>query len=253
MYSAIIVEDEMHSRELLKNMLAELCKEISVIATASSVQEGVMAIKNYNPDLVFLDIEMQTGTGFDLLQQFPKAVFDVIFVTAYNHYAIKAIKFSAVDYLLKPVDAEELTEAVSKVIQKRKDNITPLALQALMNNLRRPSNTPQTITLATSDGLEFIPLPEIIHIEANGPYSIFFLKDERKIMVSKNLKEYELLLSEHNFLRIHNSHIININEVKRMIKTDGGYAIMSNGAQLIISPKRKDDFLKLIGENNLTR
>lgn len=252
MFSAIIIEDEMHSRELLKNMIAIYCKEIEIIAAASTVDEGVAAIKKYKPDIIFLDIEMQTGTGFDLLLQFPEAPFEVIFTTAYNHYAIKAIKFSAVDYLLKPIDPEELNDAVNKVLKKKKDNIGPSALQALINNLQKPLNSAQTITLATSEGLEFIPLTEIIHIEANGPYSIFYLKNDRKIMVSKNLKEYEILLSDYHFLRIHNSHIINIAEVKRMIKTDGGYAIMSNGAQLIISPKKKDDFLRMIGENNLS-
>jgi len=251
MYKVVIVEDEMHSRELLKNMLAMYCKEINNITTASSVEEGVQAIKAADPDFVFLDIEMQTGTGFDLLQQFPNPSFDVVFTTAYDHYAVKAIKFSAADYLLKPIDAEELKEAVNKVILKRKENVMPLALQALMNNLRKPSNAPQTITLATSEGLEFIPLTDIIYIEASGPYSTFYLKNDRKIIVSKNLKEYEKLLTDHNFLRIHNSHIINICEVKRMIKTDGGYAIMSNGAQLIISPKRKESFLQMMAENNL--
>lgn len=251
MYKVVIVEDEMHSRELLKNMLLMYCKEIGSIATASSVDEGVKAIKEHQPDFIFLDIEMQTGTGFDLLQQFPNPTFDVIFTTAYDHYAVKAIKFSAADYLLKPIDAEELKEAVNKVVLKRKENTMPLALQALMNNLRKPANAPQTITLATAEGLEFISLTDIIYIEANGPYSTFFLKHDRKIIVSKNLKEYEMLLSDHNFLRIHNSHIINISEVKRMIKTDGGYAIMSNGAQLIISPKRKENFLQMMAENNL--
>lgn len=251
MYNAVIVEDEMHSRELLRNMVAMFCTDIQVIATAASVNEGVTAIKTHKPDIVFLDIEMQTGTGFDLLQQFPQPEFDVIFTTAFNHYAVKAIKFSAVDYLLKPIDPEELRAAVDKVLVKRKDNVSKGTLEVLMNYLKKQVNTPQTITLATADGHEFIPLQDIIYIEANGPYSTFFIKSDRKIMVSKNLKEYETLLSDHNFLRIHNSHIINIGEVRRMIKTDGGYAVMSNGAQLIISPKRKEDFLRMIGENNL--
>lgn len=252
MYKAIIVEDEVHSRELLKNMVAMYCKDITVVATAAAVQEGVDVIKNHLPDLVFLDIEMQTGTGFDLLQQFPQAAFDVIFTTAYDHYAVKAIKFSAVDYLLKPIDADELKEAVEKVIQKKRNNLGPAALHSLLNNLRAPSGGMQTITLSTSEGLEFISLPDIVHIEANGPYSIFYLKQGKKIMVSKNLKEYEMLLSEYHFLRIHNSHIINIREVKKMLKTDGGYAIMSDGSQIIISPKKKDEFLKLMTGANLS-
>lgn len=251
MYKAIIVEDELHSRELLKNMVAMYCPEVTVAAAASSVEEGVAAINTCKPDLVFLDIEMQTGTGFDLLLQFPQPFFEVIFTTAYDHYAIKAIKFSAVDYLLKPIDSDELKEAVDKLIKKKNNNIAPLALLSLMESLRKPSHAPQTITLSTSDGLEFILLADVIYVEANGAYSIFFLKGDRKIMVSKNLKEYELLLSDHHFMRIHNSHIVNINEVRRILRTDGGYAIMSNGAQLIISPKKKDDFLKVLAEHNI--
>jgi two-component system LytT family response regulator len=252
MYTAIIAEDEMHSRELLKNMVAIYCKDITVVATAGSVEEGVLAIKEHKPDLVFLDIEMQTGTGFDLLQQFNNPAFDVIFTTAYDHYAVKAIKFSAVDYLLKPIDAEELKEATDKFILKRKSNLGSQALQSLLQNLSKPAQVPQSITLSTSDGLEFIALPDIVHIEANGPYSIFNLKHDKKIMVSKNLKEYEGLLCDFHFMRIHNSHIINLNEVKKMLKTDGGYAVMSNGAQLIISPKKKDEFLKQMAATNLS-
>lgn len=251
MYKAIIVEDELHSRELLKNMVAMYCPEVTVAAAASSVEEGVAAINTCKPDLVFLDIEMQTGTGFDLLLQFPQPFFEVIFTTAYDHYAVKAIKFSAVDYLLKPIDSDELKEAVDKLIKKKNNNIAPLALLSLMESLRKPAHAPQTITLSTSDGLEFILLADVIYVEANGAYSIFFLKGDRKIMVSKNLKEYELLLSDHHFMRIHNSHIVNINEVRRILRTDGGYAIMSNGAQLIISPKKKDDFLKVLAEHNI--
>lgn len=246
MYKAIIVEDELYSRELLNQMIAIHCTDVQVMALAASVEEGVAAIKKHQPDIIFLDVEMQTGTGFDLLQQFPEPSFDVIFTTAYDHYAIKAIKFSALDYLLKPIDADELQQAVKKIAEKKNADISASALKALMQNLRKPAGSSQTITLATSEGLEFIPLSEIIHIEANGPYSNFFLTGNRKIMVSRNLKEYENLLSEHQFLRIHNSHIINIKEVKRMIKTDGGYAVMSDGAQLIISPKKKEDFLRMM-------
>lgn len=252
MYTAVIVEDELFSRELLKKLIDTYCSaDIKVVGLASSVEEGIDAIEKYRPDIVFLDVELHTGTGFDILQHFPEPFFEVIFTTAYNHYAIKAIKFSAVDYLLKPIDANELQEAVKKLIEKRKSGIDTTALKSLITNLQKPADRAQTITLSTSDGLEFVPLNEIIHIEANGPYSTFFLDDDRKIMVSKNLKEYEMLLKDHQFLRIHNSHIVNIKAVRRMIKTDGGYAIMSNGAQLIISPKKKDEFLQMISAYNV--
>jgi two-component system, LytTR family, response regulator len=246
MYKAIIVEDELHSREFLKNIVTSYCSNLAIVALAGSVEEGVAAIKLHQPDIVFLDIEMQTGTGFDLLQQFPNPGFDVIFTTAYDHYAIRAIKFSAVDYLLKPIDIEELQQAVVKVIDKKKNSTGQQALQMLLKNLQSPQNSEQSITLSTSEGLEFIPLQQIIRIEASGPYSHFYLKDKKKIIVSRNLKEYETLLTDHGFFRVHNSHIINIIEVKRMIKTDGGYAVMSDDSNISISPKKKDEFFDMI-------
>ena len=248
MYKAIIVEDELHSREFLKNIAVSYCPELNIVALASGVEEGVAAIKLHQPDIVFLDIEMQTGTGFDLLQQFPRPTFDVIFTTAYDHYAIRAIKFSAVDYLLKPIDIEELQQSVAKVIEKRNNNTGQQALQMLLKNLQSPKTTDQSITLSTNEGLEFIPLHQIIRIEASGPYSHFYMKENKKIIVSRNLKEYENLLTDHGFFRVHNSHIINMKEVKRMIKTDGGYAIMSDDANISISPKKKEEFFEMIGQ-----
>ncbi len=248
MYQAIIVEDELHSREFLKNIVTTYCPELTIAALAGGVEEGVAAIKQHQPDIVFLDIEMQTGTGFDLLQQFPQPTFEVIFTTAYDHYAIKAIKFSAVDYLLKPIDIEELQQSVAKVIEKKKNNTGQQALQILLKNLQAPQTAEQSITLSTSDGLEFIPLHQIIRIEASGPYSHFYLKDKKKIIVSRNLKEYETLLTDHGFFRVHNSHIINMKEVKRMIKTDGGYAVMSDESNITISPKKKEEFFEMIGQ-----
>ncbi len=248
MHKTLIVEDELHSRELLKSMVDTYCKQLTVVATASSVEEGVAAIKKHQPEIVFMDIEMQTGTGFDVLQQTSDYNYHVIFTTAYDHYAIKAIKFSAVDYLLKPIDLEELQEAVQKAIEKITQQPDNNNLNLLLKNLRRPPGEDYSITLSTSDGLEFTPLTKIIRIEANGPYSIFHLKDGRKIMVSKNLKEYELLLDDHNFMRVHNSHIINLNEVKKMVKADGGYIILKDDTQIIISPKKKEEFMQRINE-----
>lgn len=245
-YHAIIVEDELHSREFLKNMLATYCPAITLVGMADGVESAVQLIQAHKPDIIFLDIEMQTGTGFDLLLQFPNPSFDVIFTTAYDNYAIKAIKFSAVDYLLKPIDIEELQEAVQKVIAKKIDNSGNVALQMLLSNLQAPQQVLQRITLSTSDGMEFVPLHDIIYLEASGPYSHFFLKGGRKITVSRHLKEYEQLLADHQFFRIHNSYLIHMREVKKMVKQDGGYAIMSNDAQISISPKKKDEFLQLM-------
>jgi two-component system LytT family response regulator len=248
MFKTIIVEDELHSRELLKSMVDTYCKQLNVVAVASSVEEGVEAIKTHDPAIVFMDIEMQTGTGFDVLQQTTNYNFHVIFTTAYDHYAIKAIKFSAVDYLLKPIDLEELQDAATKAVEKINKTPEHNNLNQLLKNLRRPPGEDYSITLSTSDGLEFTPLTKIIRIEANGPYSIFHLKDGRKIMVSKNLKEYEMLLEDHNFMRVHNSHIINLDEVRKMVKTDGGYVVLKDETQIIISPKKKDEFMQRINE-----
>jgi len=243
---AIIVEDELRSREFLNNLVKEYCPAVQVLATAATVDEAIQAINTHKPELVFLDIELHTGTGFDVLESVVDTNFHVIFTTAYDHYAVKAIKFSAVDYLLKPIDVDELQSAVQKVSNKLSGN-NKQALQVLLQNLRKPLGSDFSITLATSEGLEFVPLQQIIRLEASGPYTHFFLKEGKKIIVSKNLKEYELLLTEHHFFRVHNSHIINMKEVKRMIKTDGGYAIMNDESMISISPKKKDEFMQQMG------
>ncbi len=243
---AIIVEDELRSREFLNNLVKEYCPGVQVLAMAATVDEAIQAINTHKPELVFLDIELHTGTGFDVLESVEDTNFHVIFTTAYDHYAVKAIKFSAVDYLLKPIDVDELQSAVQKVSNKMSGN-DQQALQVLLQNLRKPLGSDFSITLATSEGLEFVPLQQIIRLEASGPYTHFFLKEGKKIMVSKNLKEYELLLTEHHFFRVHNSHIINMKEVKRMIKTDGGYAIMNDESMISISPKKKDEFMQQMG------
>lgn len=245
---AVIVEDEIRSREFLKKLVEEYCPAVYVAAMASSVKEAVEAVNNHKPDLLFLDIELHTGTGFDVLQAVSYNNFSVIFTTAYDHYAVKAIKFSAVDYLLKPIDVEELQAAVQKVSDKMESHTSQQTLQMLLKNLQKPADTDFSITLATSEGLEFVPLQQIIRLEASGPYTHFFIKGGRKIMVSKNLKEYELLLGDHHFFRVHNSHIINMKEVKRMIKTDGGYAVMNDDSMITISPKKREEFMQQIGQ-----
>lgn len=245
---AVIVEDEIRSREFLKNLVEEFCTGVQVAAMAASVEEAVEAVNNYKPDLLFLDIELHTGTGFDVLQGVSYRNFSVIFTTAYDHYAVKAIKFSAVDYLLKPIDVEELQAAVQKASEKIQNNTSQQTLQLLLKNLQKPADTDFSITLATSEGLEFVPLQQIIRLEASGPYTHFYMKGGKKMMVSKNLKEYEMLLGDHHFFRVHNSHIINMKEVKRLIKTDGGYAVMNDDSMITISPKKRDEFMQQMGQ-----
>lgn len=251
MQKAIVVEDEPRSRELLHDLLKAHCPEIEVVALAGAVEEALALIKQHKPQLLFLDIELQTGTGFEILQQLNNLSPAVIFTTAYDHYAIRAIKFSAADYLLKPIDVDELKEAVAKVLNKDKDAHQQL-VASLLHNLSQLQHRGQpTLTLSLANELEFVQLQDIVRIEAAGAYSTFYLTDGRRIMVSKNLKEYELLLADHQFMRIHNSHIINLNQIKRMLKTDGGYAVMSDDFPVMISPKKKEVFIRMMNNRNL--
>ena len=245
---AVIVEDETRSREFLKSMVDEYCPTVTVVAGAASVKEAIAVIDQHKPDLLFLDIELHAGTGFDVLQGVTHQQFGVIFTTAYDHYAVKAIKFSAVDYLLKPVDVDELKAAVQKVSERLRQQTGEQTIELLLRNLQKPSDKEFSITLATSDGLEFVPLQQIIRLEASGPYTHFYMKGGKKIIVSKNLKEYELLLADHQFFRVHNSHIINMKEVKRMVKTDGGYAVMNDDSMITISTKKRDEFMQQMAQ-----
>jgi len=247
-YKALIVEDEVRSRDFLRNLVEEFCPQLSVGGTASNVDEAVSLINAQSPDVVFMDIEMQTGTGFDVLQKVKDRDFHVIFTTAYDHYAIKAIKFSAVDYLLKPINLEELQLAVGKAVEGMEQEAENNKIELLIKNLRRPAGEDFSISLSTSDGVEFIQLSNILRLEANGPYTTFFMKDGSKIMVSKNLKEYEMLLTDHGFFRVHNSHMINLKQVRKMVKTDGGYAVMNDDSMIAISPKKKEEFVQLMSQ-----
>lgn len=250
MITAVIVEDERLSAELLNNMLKDHCTELTVVGIAHEVEDAIKLISDKKPELIFLDIEMQTGTGFDVLQRLTNRSFKVIFTTAYDHYALKAIKFSAVDYLLKPIDVLELKEAVSK-IHTHAESKSEAKLDLLMKNLLQTKQEDFSISLSTLEGIEFVPIKSIIHLEANGPYTHFYFKDRMKLMISKNLKEYEMMLSEHGFFRVHNSHLINLREVKKIIKSDGGFAVMSDDASVAISPKKKDELMLLLNQKVL--
>jgi two-component system LytT family response regulator len=239
----IIVDDEQDAVDFIYSIIGEYCSSLEVVDKAYNVIQGVAAIKEYKPDLVFLDVEMPNGTGFDLLAQFPEKDFDVIFITAFNHYAIKAIKFSAVDYILKPININEFIDAVNKVIKKRSERSTPgnENLRILMENLR--TALPSRMAIPTSDGMEYLNPKDIIRIEADRSYSWFFITGDRKILVSKHLKEFQELLSDRYFFRSHNSHLINLKYVKKYIRKEGGYIEMADGAMIPVSRNRKDLFL----------
>ncbi len=239
----VIVEDEKHSRETLKSLLEEFCKDVQVIASASSVAEAVKVLSVFSPDVVFLDIELQSGVGFDVLNQIKDPNFEVIFTTAFEKYAIKAIKFSSLDYLLKPIDLDELQQAVEKARNRMDTNVYRQQIDTLMHSLARESNKQEKICLATTAGMEFIAIEDIIICKADGSYTSFILKNKNSLLVSKHLKEYENLLSDQQFMRVHNSYLINLNEVKKYIKSDGGYIIMSNDMHVSLSPRKKEDLM----------
>lgn len=243
----IIVEDEFHSRETLKTFLTEYCPEVEILGTAASVEEAVGKISELRPNLVFMDIELQTGTGFDVIQQVKHLDFHLVFTTAFEHYAIKAIKFSSIDYLLKPIDLEELMEAVHKVKELVQSESRQHLLENLLNNFQTPNPENRKICLSTAEGIEFIPAHHISYCEANGSYTDFHLTDNRKLVVSKNLKEYENLLADMNFMRVHNSFLINLEEVKKFIRSEGGYIVMNNDKQVSISNSKREDFMKRMG------
>jgi len=239
----IIVDDEQDAVDFINSIIGEYCNSLEVVDKANNVIQGVAAIKDKDPDLVFLDVEMPNGSGFDLLAQFPEKNFDVVFITAFNHYAIKAIKFSAVDYILKPININEFIDAVNKVIRKRSERPTQgnENLKILMENLR--SSLPSRLAIPTSDGMEYLNPKDIIRIEADRSYSWFFMTGDRKILVSKHLKEFQELLGDRYFFRSHNSHLINLKHVKKYIRKEGGYIEMVNGAMIPVSRNRKDLFL----------
>ncbi|ELR71317.1 response regulator [Fulvivirga imtechensis AK7] len=240
----VIVEDEKHSRETLKNLLMEFCENIDIVGFGGTVSEAVETIRKSFPDLVFMDIELQTGTGFDVLKELENLNFEVIFTTAFEHYAIKAIKFSSIDYLLKPIDIEELQNAVEKARERKDIKERTQQLQLLMKNIGNIPSDKKKICLATSGGLEFINLQDIIFCEADGSYTNFYIAPDKRLTVSKNLKEYEYLLVDHNFMRVHNSYLINLFEVKRFVKSDGGYILMNNEKQVSISQNKREEFLE---------
>ncbi len=240
----VIIDDESDAVDFISSIVSEYCQDLEVIGKAGNVIQGINVIEENKPDLVFLDVEMPNGSGFDLLEHFPDKEFDVIFITAFNHYAIKAIKFSAVDYILKPININEFVEAVSRVIKKRalKQNHGNENFRILMENLRTAS--PSRLAIPTSDGMEYLNPKDIIRIEADRSYSWFYLTGDRKILVSKHLKEFQELLSDRYFFRSHNSHLINMKFVRKFIRREGGYIEMTDGSLVPVSRNKKDIFIE---------
>jgi two-component system LytT family response regulator len=244
MITSLIVDDDSKNRKVLRSLLQEFCPQVVIVGEASDIQEAIRLVHLYKPQLVFLDIEMPYGNGFDMLDQLMPVDFEVVFTTAYDHYAIKAFKYCALDYLLKPVKIEELQEAVKKVEGNRLSKDTNSKLELFLNQLKLQHAGLQKVAIASTDGLTFVDVNNIIRCESDGNYTHIHLLQKQKITSSKKIKEFEELLPVTIFCRIHNSHLINLNYIKKYFKGRGGYVLMEDGSHIEVAARRKDEFLK---------
>ena len=245
MIKAILIDDEVHCLDTLSILLKEYCPDVQVIEQCHSGKEGLLFIKKTKPDLVFLDIEMPGMNGFEMLEQLTDITFTIIFTTSYDQYAIKAIRFSALDYLLKPIDPIELISAVKKVMEQRH---LPLAgqFQMLLNHIQHKDHQFNKIAVPTAEGFELISADQVIRCEADDNYTHLFLKNKTKITACRTLKEVEEQLHDFTFfVRVHHSHIVNLNEVTKYIRGEGGYLVMSDNSSVNVSRSRKEALLKL--------
>lgn len=246
MITAVIIDDEAKGRLALREKIAAYCPQVKIIAEAGNGQEALLLIQHHKPQLIFLDIEMPRMNGFEMLNELPEKDFHVIFTTAYDQYAIKAIKYSAFDYLLKPVDIDELKFAVDK-LEEKENGQTKKQVELLQQNIQHPKKQFHKLAIPTLEGLLFYEIKDIIHLEANSNYTNIYLTDKSKITASKTLKEFEELLPEDIFFRVHHSHLINLHYIKRYIKGDGGQIELQNGIFVDVARRKKDEFLKAIG------
>lgn len=246
--NTVIIDDEASVRNSIQALLTENFPDINILCTAGSVEEGFSAVTHHKPDLVFLDIEMPDGTGFDLLKRFSHIPFKVIFVTGHQEYALNAIKVSALDYILKPVDNDELLKAVKKAREIINQEEQQLKFQALNENLQS-KKVLKRIILHTSDHLQLVAVSDIIRAEADSNYTFFCLADGKRILVSRTIKEFENLLSGSGMIRVHQSHLVNINHIDRFFKKDGGYLLLKDGSKIPVSPTLKKQVLQALSEH----
>jgi two-component system, LytTR family, response regulator len=240
--STIIIDDEPKNIRLLQNMLDIHCPQIKVIITSTEAKNGMLLIDEMLPQLVFLDVEMPHMNGFDVLKKLEPINFEVIFVTAYSHYAIEAFEHHATGYITKPINSEKLIASVNTAVKRIEEkNINKNLFSLLEQNTRQ--SAPDKIPLSTSNGLVFVKIADILYCESSGNYTHFYLSDGKKIIVSRQLGEYEKLLPENNFIRIHDKYIINLVYIKEYIKGSGGEVVLENGKEIPVATRRKEDFL----------
>jgi two-component system LytT family response regulator len=248
MINAVIIDDEKDSIDTLKWKLENYCSEVTVVASFDSPAEGVSYLKKDPPDLLFLDIEMPMLTGFDVLEEIGRDIsFDIIFTTAYDNFGIQAVKFSALDYLLKPVQNKELKDAIEKHLKKTQHKIPAEQIDALLTNVQAEKKGKRgRVALASKESIEFVDPQDIVVCEANSNYTNVYLVEGRKRVISKTLKEFEDLLTPFDFFRPHNSHLVNLSRVREFIRGDGGYLVMENKMKIPVSKNRRERLLDLL-------
>lgn len=242
---AILVDDEPSSLQNLQQKLTEFCPDVEIVASSSKPEEAILLIRQHKPDVIFLDIEMPRMNGFRMLEELGELNFDIIFTTAYNHYAVDAIRISAFDYLTKPIAIKDLQQAVER-LSLQKQHQTKDKLNVLKQSLAPTRSQEEKIAIPTSEGLEFIPIKNILHIESSSNYSKIYLLEGKPLLVTKLLKDFEDMLVPYHFYRVHNSHLINLNYIKKYIRGEGGQVIMQNGDTIDVARRKKEEFVKLI-------
>lgn len=244
MLKAILVDDEQASRDTLQNYLVKYCENVQVIAQAESVSTALPLIHKHDPDIVFLDVEMPYGNAFDLLQQVGNITFETVFVTAFSHYALKALNLSASYYILKPIDIEELVLAVNRIAENRKNKKESLHNKIVLENINTVNKQLQKLVLPRLDGFEVVKINDIVRCQANDNFTEFFFLNGKKELVCRTLKFYEDTLSDYGFIRIHKSHLVNSQYIKRYVKGKNGTIVMSDGSELELSQQRREHFLE---------
>ncbi len=246
MIRSIIIDDEQHCVKALMSDLKQHCPSIEIADSCYSAKEGIMAIKKLGPDLIFLDVEMPWMNGFEMLEVLGDVSFSIIFTTAHDEFAAKAFRISAVDYLLKPIDANDLKSAVQKVEKKMEEGSSLQHITNLLRNIRQPS-TEHKIALPQREGYEFIDVSSIIYCQAEGAYTKVFIADKKTMLISRTLGDVEELLPPEMFQRIHHSTLINVNYISQFLRTDGGYVVLKNGEKLSVSKAKKELLMARLG------
>ena len=241
--SAVIVDDEQHCRDALSGILERKHKNIKLLGMATNVPDGVALLGKVKPKILFLDIEMGNQTGFDLLQTIGPDRPHVIFTTAHEGFAVKAIRFSALDYLLKPVDPDELESAIAKVLQAERTPQTPDQFMALMKNLTQPKSAERRIALPVAEGLEMVDVDNITYCESDSNYTVVHQTDKKRLVISRTLKESEDILDPERFIRVHHSYLINVKHITKYIRGEGGEVIMSDGTNVAVSRRKKQELM----------